>query len=105
MAFWLAVGRWSAASAFGFDFMMIMIRLGEAFIKMVIFLINVFGFDFLINEKVDRNKVLRKLKMTIKVKIFICYLIKGVTLTKDNLAKRNWNGSTNCCFFMYNETI
>uniref|UniRef100_A0A0D3HAJ2 Uncharacterized protein n=1 Tax=Oryza barthii TaxID=65489 RepID=A0A0D3HAJ2_9ORYZ len=58
MAFWLAVGRRSAASAFGFDFMMIMIRLGEAFIKMVIFLINVFGFDFLINEKVDRNKVL-----------------------------------------------
>lgn len=50
------------------------------------------------NGKVDRNKVLWKLKMPIKVKIFICYLIKGVVLTKDNLAKRNRNGSTNCCF-------
>jgi hypothetical protein len=26
------------------------------------------------------------------------YIIRGVILTKDNLAKRNWHGSENVCF-------
>jgi len=30
---------------------------------------------------------------------------KGVTLTKDNLAKRNWQGSIKCCFCNSTETI
>jgi hypothetical protein len=33
------------------------------------------------------------------------YLQKGVTLTKDNLARRNWNGDTNCCFYYSPKTI
>jgi hypothetical protein len=34
------------------------------------------------------NHAIWKLKLSLKVKIFIWYLIKGVVLTKDNLAKR-----------------
>jgi hypothetical protein len=30
---------------------------------------------------------------------------KGVTLTKDNLARRNWNGDTRCSFCYSLETI
>ena len=40
-----------------------------------------------------------------KVKIFLWYLRKGVILTKDNLAKRNWQGSKSCCFCHKDETI
>ena len=43
--------------------------------------------------------------MPLKIKIFVWYLLKGVVLTKDNLASRNWNGSLRCCFYMKNETI
>ena len=33
------------------------------------------------------------------------YLRRGVILTKDNLAKRNWQGNQQCCFCHENETI
>ena len=33
------------------------------------------------------------------------YLRRGVVLTKDNLARRNWPGSKKCCFCTHNETI
>jgi hypothetical protein len=46
-----------------------------------------------------------KIKAPLKVKIFLWYLWKGVTLTKDNLAKRNWQGSLKCCFCSPTETI
>ena len=35
---------------------------------------------------------------TPKNKIFMWFLKRGVILTKDNLARRNWNGSKVCCF-------
>jgi hypothetical protein len=43
--------------------------------------------------------------MPIKIKIFMWYLLKGIVLTKDNLTRRNWNGSLRCCFYMKNESI
>lgn len=46
-----------------------------------------------------------KLKVPLKIKIFMWYLIKGVVLTKDNLAKRNWHGSKKCMFYDLNENI
>jgi hypothetical protein len=46
-----------------------------------------------------------KIKAPLKVKIFLWYLWKGVTLTKDNLAKRNWQGSLKCYFCSATETI
>jgi len=33
------------------------------------------------------------------------YLHRGVVLTKDNLAKRNWHGSKKCVFCSHDETI
>jgi len=33
----------------------------------------------------------------LKFKIFKWDLPRGVILTKDNLAKRNWQGSKRCC--------
>ena len=57
------------------------------------------------NGYIERNKFLWKLKMPLKIKIFMWYLLKGVMLTKDNLARRNWYGSLKCCFCMKNESI
>ena len=39
------------------------------------------------------NKTIWKLKMPLKVKIFLWYLRRGVVLIKDNPAKRKWKGS------------
>jgi hypothetical protein len=44
-------------------------------------------------------------KLPLKIKIFLWFLKKGVILTKDNLAKRNWQGSKYCCFCSNFETI
>jgi hypothetical protein len=38
---------------------------------------------------VFRHKLIWSLKLPLKIKIFMLYLLKGVLLTKDNLAKRN----------------
>jgi hypothetical protein len=56
-------------------------------------------YQALINLDVPNlNKRLWKLKAPLKVKFFLWYLRKGVLLTKDNLAKRNWHGRKVCCF-------
>jgi hypothetical protein len=51
------------------------------------------------------NKRLWKLKACLKIKIFLWYLRRGVILTKDNLAKRNWHGNVKYCFCHKDETI
>jgi hypothetical protein len=56
-------------------------------------------------DRVPQNFVFWKVKLPCKIKIFLWYLHKGVTLTKDNLVKRNWKGSTKCCFCSREETI
>jgi hypothetical protein len=45
------------------------------------------------------------MKVPLKTKIFGWYLRRGVILTKDNLVKRNWHGSTQCVFCHQNEMI
>ena len=57
------------------------------------------------NGNVQFDKHLWKLKMPLKIKIFMCYLKRGVILTKDNLVRWNWNGSKHCCFCSSDETI
>lgn len=37
--------------------------------------------------------------------MFLSYLCRGVVLTKDNLAKRNWKGNKTYCFYHKEETI
>jgi len=39
----------------------------------------------------NTNKKIWKLKIPLKIKIFLWYLKWGVILTKDNLARRNWH--------------
>ena len=53
----------------------------------------------------DNNKKIWKMKIPLKNKIFAWYLRRGVILTKDNLIKRNWHGSTQCVFCPHDETI
>jgi hypothetical protein len=50
-------------------------------------------------DKISSNK-LWKLKI-----LFGWYLCKGVVLTKDNLAKRNWQGNKKYVFCPHDETI
>jgi len=57
------------------------------------------------NGNVQFDKHLWKLKMLLKIKIFMWYLKRGVILTKDNLIRRNWNGNKLCCFCSSDETI
>jgi hypothetical protein len=54
---------------------------------------------------VDRNKMICKMKIPLKTKVFGWYLCHGVILTKDNLAKRNWHGSKSCVFCHQDEII
>ena len=42
----------------------------------------------------ESNKIW-KMKIPLKTKVFVWYLRRGVILTKDNLAKHNWQGSKN----------
>ena len=45
------------------------------------------------------------IKVSLKIKVFLWYLYKGVTLTKDNLARKNWNGNVKCSFCNLSESI
>jgi hypothetical protein len=51
------------------------------------------------------NNKLCKLEIPLRIKVFGWYLLKGVILIKDNLAKRNWHGSKKCVFFHQDETV
>ena len=57
------------------------------------------------NQPPFQHKMICKLKIPFKIKIFLWYLQRGVVLTKDNLAKKNWKGSQKCCGCNSNETI
>ena len=61
-------------------------------------------------HKINQNalfyhKLIWKLKISLKIKIFLWYLQKEVILTKDNLVRKNWKGSFKCCFCNCNESI
>jgi hypothetical protein len=57
----------------------------------------------------DQTKYLRKyiwkMKVPLKIKIFMWFLHHKVILTKDNLVKRNWEGSKTCVFCDKGESI
>jgi hypothetical protein len=44
------------------------------------------------------NRKLWKLKVSLKIKIFLWCLRRGVVLINDNLARRNWQSSVLCYF-------
>ena len=51
------------------------------------------------------SKYLWQMKVPLKINIFMWFLRRKVILTKDNLAKRKWEGSKKCCFCDQDETI
>jgi hypothetical protein len=51
------------------------------------------------------HKIIWKLKVPLKIKIFLWCMQQGVILTKDNLSKKFWKGNLICCFCNSNETI
>jgi hypothetical protein len=57
------------------------------------------------NGSAIRNNLIWRLKIPLKIKKIMWHLQREVVLTKDNLAKRNWNGGKQCCFYHENETI
>jgi hypothetical protein len=61
--------------------------------------------DLLSGHMVSLKKHIWKLKVPLNIKIFMWFLHKKVILAKVNLVKRNWNGSTKCCFCDQEETI
>ena len=51
------------------------------------------------------RKYLWKLKVPLKIKIFMWFLSRKVLLTKDNLIRRNWTGCKRCVFCHDDETV
>jgi hypothetical protein len=50
-------------------------------------------------------KYIWKLKVPLKIKIFMWFLHRNVILTKDNLVKQNWTGCKKCAFYDSDESI
>lgn len=61
--------------------------------------------DIMKSEGLPRKYIFWRVKLPLKIKIFLWYLKKGVMLTKDNLVKRRWRQSTKCCCCGPEETI
>jgi hypothetical protein len=63
-------------------------------------------YEDLINDNTPyMKKYIWKIKIPLKIKIFIWFLSNKVLLTKDNLVKRRWSGCTKCVFCGDQETV
>jgi hypothetical protein len=51
------------------------------------------------------HKYLWKMKVPLKTKIFMWFVHRNEILTKDNPLKRNWQGSSKCCFCDHDKTV
>ena len=54
--------------------------------------------DFINSSSIPSSKHVWRVKVPLKIKVFMWFVHKQVILTKDNLAKRNWTGPTRCSF-------
>jgi hypothetical protein len=54
---------------------------------------------------VPYNNYLWKIKIPLKIKVFLWLLYREALLTKDNLVKRNWHGNELCSFCNNHESI
>ena len=61
--------------------------------------------DLIDSGPLSRSLHIWKIKVPLRIKIFMWFVHKEVILTKDNLAKRNWVGNSRCCFSDQNETV
>jgi hypothetical protein len=69
------------------------------------FSVKSFYMDLMNGHAIYVHTYLWKLKIPLKIKILMWFLSNKVLLTKDNLAKRKWNGCQNCCFCDSTETV
>uniref|UniRef100_A0A453N428 Reverse transcriptase zinc-binding domain-containing protein n=1 Tax=Aegilops tauschii subsp. strangulata TaxID=200361 RepID=A0A453N428_AEGTS len=61
--------------------------------------------DLIDSEPIPRSIHIWKNKVPLRIKIFVWFVHKVVILTKDNLVKRRWVGSSRCCLCDKDETI
>jgi hypothetical protein len=61
--------------------------------------------DLLDDDTKYLKKYIWKIKVPLKIKIFMWFLHHKVILTKDNLAKRKWQGCKKCAFCDKDESI
>jgi hypothetical protein len=61
--------------------------------------------DYMNRHTVFLKKYLWKIRVPLKIRIFMWFLYKKVISTKDNLVKRRWTGCTKCVFYGLRETI
>jgi hypothetical protein len=61
--------------------------------------------DMLDDDTKYLKKYIWKMKVLLKIKVFMWFFHTKVILTKDNLLKRNWNGNESCCFCNSKEFI
>jgi hypothetical protein len=70
-----------------------------------IFLVKSMYQALICDNRVQYDMTLWKLKLQLKIKIFMWYVKCKVVLTKDNLARRNWQGNKMCAFCSHQEMI
>ena len=61
--------------------------------------------DVINSSVIPSSKHVWKVKVSLRIRVFMWFVHKQVILTKDNLAKRNLMGSARCSFCDCNETI
>jgi hypothetical protein len=69
------------------------------------FFVNSMYQAFIDTNVVPNNSYLWKIKIPLKIKVFIWLVYRETILTKDNLVKRNWHRNIKCCFCDSNEII
>jgi hypothetical protein len=57
------------------------------------------------DTRVRSHMVLWRMKIPLRIKIFMWYLNQGVVLTKDNLPRWNWSGNKLCVFCSHPDSI
>ncbi|KAI4964718.1 hypothetical protein ZWY2020_059775 [Hordeum vulgare] len=61
--------------------------------------------DLIDSVPIPKSKHIWKVRVPLRIKVFLWFVHKGVILTKDNLVKRNWKGSPRCSFCPKVESI
>jgi hypothetical protein len=61
--------------------------------------------DYMDDHTKYLHKYLWKIRVPLKIKVFMWFLHKKVLLIKDNLIKRKWKGNDKCCFCDQKETV
>jgi hypothetical protein len=61
--------------------------------------------DFMNGHTIFLKRYIWKIKVPLKIRIFMWFLHRKVILTKDNLLKWNWQGNSSCVFCDKDESI